>query len=69
MTVVLFSVFAIYLKLENKSFSSLFIFSLLNEQMIPQGIITAYQPIGVKSASKKIDTEKIIQSGLIFAYY
>ena len=69
MTVVLFSVFAIYLKLENKSFSSLFIFSLLNEQMIPQGIITAYQPMGVKSASKKISTEKIIQSGLIFAKY
>ena len=35
--------------------------------MIPQGIITAYQPIGVKSASKKIDTEKIIQSGFILS--
>ena len=35
--------------------------------MIPQGIITAYQPIGVKSASKKIDTKKIIQSGLILS--
>lgn len=69
MTVVLFSVFAIYLKLENKSFSSLFTFSLPNEQMIPQGIITAYQPMGVKSASKKIDTDKIIQSGFIFAEY
>ena len=67
MTVVLFSVFAIYLKLENKSFSSLFIFSLLNEQMIPQGIITAYNPTGVKSAIKKISTEKIIQSGLILS--
>lgn len=37
--------------------------------MIPHGIITAYQPMGVKSASKKIDTEKIIHSGLIFAKY
>lgn len=37
--------------------------------MIPQGIITAYQPIGVKSARKKIDTDKIIHSGLIFAKY
>ena len=37
--------------------------------MIPLGIITAYQPIGVKSASKKISTEKIIHSGLIFAKY
>ena len=35
--------------------------------MIPQGRITEYQPIGVKSASKKISTEKNIQSGLIFA--
>lgn len=67
MTVVLFPVFAIYLKLENKSFSSLFLFSRLSEQMMPQGIITAYQPMGVKSASKKIDTEKIIQSGLILS--
>lgn len=29
--------------------------------------MTAYQPIGVKSASKKISTEKIIQSGLILS--
>nr|DAU58222.1 MAG TPA: hypothetical protein [Caudoviricetes sp.] len=35
--------------------------------MIPQGIITAYQPMGVNSASKKIDTDKIIQSGLILS--
>lgn len=35
--------------------------------MIPLGIITAYQPMGVKSASKKISTEKIIQSGLILS--
>lgn len=35
--------------------------------MIPLGIITAYQPIGVKSTRKKIDTEKIIQSGFILS--
>ena len=35
--------------------------------MIPQGRITAYQPIGVKSASKKIDTDKIIHSGFILS--
>jgi len=35
--------------------------------MIPQGIITAYNPTGVKSAIKKNVTEKIIHSGLIFA--
>ena len=33
--------------------------------MIPPGIITANNPTGVKSASKKISTEKIIQSGFI----
>ena len=35
--------------------------------MIPQGIITAYNPTGVKSAIKKNVTEKIIHSGLILS--
>lgn len=35
--------------------------------MIPKGIITAYNPTGVKNAIKKNVTEKIIHSGLILS--